>query len=242
MRRGAARTTGVISSLALLAAGIAIWAIAFRTPATDLLPLPDSLIALESPAGQELLARSHFVADYEKLNRNFEPQSRRAYCGVASATVILNAIRSPQPRVTQSSFFTAATSEVRSALQVTFAGMTLDELGGLLRAHGLEATIYHTTETTLESFRSIATQNLQLDQDFVLVNYERAVLGQIELGHISPLAGYSAATDRFLILDVATYKYPPVWVSTEELWRAMNTVDASSGRMRGFVVVREGRS
>jgi hypothetical protein len=44
------------------------------------------------------------------------------------------------------------------------------------------------------------------------VNYQRGALGQKESGHISPLAAYNAASDRFLILDVAAYKYPPVWV------------------------------
>jgi hypothetical protein len=36
---------------------------------------------------------------------------------------------------------------------------------------------------------------------------------------------------------VATHKYPWVWVSTEALWTAMNTVDSDSGRSRGFAVV-----
>jgi hypothetical protein len=60
------------------------------------------------------------------------------------------------------------------------------------------------------------------------------------MGHISPLAAYNAETDSFLILDVAAYKYPPVWVSTEDLWDAMSASVGSSPRTRGFIVVREG--
>ena len=71
----------------------------------------------------------------------------------------------------------------------------------------------------------------------MLVNYQRAVLGQGETGHISPIAAYNAQADRFLVLDVAAYKYPPVWVTTQDLWNAMNTIDPASGRSRGFVVV-----
>jgi hypothetical protein len=41
-----------------------------------------------------------------------------------------------------------------------------------------------------------------------------------------------------LILDVARYRYPAVWVRAEDLWRAMGTVDRSSGRSRGLVVIR----
>jgi hypothetical protein len=235
-----ARTSGIAATLLVVAAGISIWALAFRTPTTDRLPLPENLIALDVPAGQRLLVESQFAADYEKLRQHFEEQSRPAFCGVASSVVVLNAIRHPRPRVTQSNFFTAAASDVLGPLQVTFGGMTLDDLGRLLRAQGLEAKTYHAAETTLESFRAMATENLLTDGDFVLVNYQRANLGQIEIGHISPLAAYNAATDRFLILDVAAYRYPPVWVRADELWRAMDTVDSSSGRTRGFVVVRVG--
>jgi hypothetical protein len=44
----------------------------------------------------------------------------------------------------------------------------------------------------------------------VIVNYLRKAIGQEKGGHISPLAAYDAETDRFLILDVSRYKYPPV--------------------------------
>ena len=118
-------------------------------------------------------------------------------------------------------------------------GMSLAQLGDLLRAHGMEATVFYASETSVDAFRSLAQENLKTTGDFLLVNYQRATLGRAETGHISPLAACNAATDRLLILDVAAYKYPPVWVSTEALWNAMNTVDSSSGRARGFIVVRE---
>jgi hypothetical protein len=63
-------------------------------------------------------------------------------------------------------------------------------------------------------------------------------LGQEIGGHISPLAAYDAKSDRFLVLDVARYKYPPVWVRTADLFGAMNTVDKdNNGKTRGFVLV-----
>jgi len=73
---------------------------------------------------------------------------------------------------------------------------------------------------------------------FVIVNYLRRAIGQQTGGHISPLAAYDAAADRFLILDVARYKYPPVWVKASELFDAMNTADAANdNRTRGYVLV-----
>jgi len=45
------------------------------------------------------------------------------------------------------------------------------------------------------------------------------------LGALSLPAAYHEQSNRFLIEDVASYKYPPVWASTENLWKAMNTTD-----------------
>lgn len=38
-------------------------------------------------------------------------------------------------------------------------------------------------------------------------------------------------------MDVSRYKYPPVWVKTADLWKAMATLDSASGKTRGFVFV-----
>ena len=76
------------------------------------------------------------------------------------------------------------------------------------------------------------------ENHFVIVNYYRKALGQEWGGHISPLAAYDEKQDKFLILDVARYKYPPVWVSSADLYAAMNTPDiVNSGKTRGYVLV-----
>lgn len=214
--------------------------LAFRNPPFDPRPLPDSLISIESTAGQALLAKSYFVADYERLIESFVPQSRAAFCGVATSVVVLNALRRPEPRFTQSMFFTDSARRIRGPLRVTFAGMNLAQLRDLLRAHGLETTLSYASDVDIGVFRSTAQENLSTSGDFLLVNYQRAKLGQGEMGHISPIAAYHAETDRLLILDVAAHNYPPVWVPTRTLWNAMNTVDTLAGRSRGFIVVREG--
>jgi hypothetical protein len=51
---------------------------------------------------------------------------------------------------------------------------------------------------------------------------------------------YDVDTDRFLILDVARYKYPPVWVwvRASDSFSAMNTTDSENeNRTRGFVLI-----
>lgn len=70
---------------------------------------------------------------------------------------------------------------------------------------------------------------------FVGLNFLRTPLGEVGGGHMSPLAAYEAASDRFLLLDVSRYKYSPVWVPTRVLFDAMNTVDSDAGASRGWV-------
>jgi hypothetical protein len=209
-------------------------------------PLPEDLIALDSPAGLRLLAESAFAANYSGLRGNFEPQSHPAFCGVASCVVVLNALRGSLPRLTQSTFFSPGTGKEQARgwlrmmlVRMTFPGMPLAQLAAWLRAHGAEATAFYASDVSPDSFRAMAKQSLRTEGEFMLVNYQRASLGQQAMAHISPLAAYNAVMDRLLVLDVARYKYPPVWVPTERLWSAMNTVaDKTSGKTRGFVVVR----
>ena len=73
----------------------------------------------------------------------------------------------------------------------------------------------------------------------IVINYHMSVLGQLPglSGHISPAAAYCGAGDRVLVLDV-WWETRPVWVTVPDLWHAMDQVDTTSGRKRGFVVVK----
>ena len=59
----------------------------------------------------------------------------------------------------------------------------------------------------------------------VIINYDRKGFGQVGGGHFSPLGAYHVSTDSFLVVDVAKYKYPPVWVGADTLYSAMATMD-----------------
>jgi glutathione gamma-glutamylcysteinyltransferase len=72
----------------------------------------------------------------------------------------------------------------------------------------------------------------------LIAAYDRAALGQTGSGHFSPLGGIHAARDLVLVLDVARFKYPPHWVSTEQLWRAMQPNDPATGHPRGWLTLR----
>ena len=210
------------------------------------LPLPQNLINFNSAEGEKLLINSHALQDYFPLSMQFVTQKNQAYCGVASSIMVLNALPIPAPEApeygsyhlfTQDNFFNAQTQKVVAPEVVARKGMTLEQLGKLLESYAVKADVHHAGDTTLDEFRSLVVKNLQEPGNFVLVNYLRKAIGQETGGHISPVAAYNTETDRFLILDVSRYKYPPVWVKASELWQAMATVDSSSGKTRGFVLV-----
>jgi hypothetical protein len=210
------------------------------------LPVPSNLINFNSAEGEELLMESQARQDYFPLSIQFITQKNQAYCGVASSVMVLNAIAIPAPEApefgqyhvfTQDNFFNAQTQQVIESEVVARQGLTLEQLGKLLESYPVQAEVHHGGDVTLDEFRTLVSKNLQESGNFVLVNYLRKAIGQETGGHISPVAAYNEETDRFLILDVSRYKYPPVWVKAEELWKAMATVDSASGKTRGFVLV-----
>jgi len=210
------------------------------------LPLSPHLINLNSKEGERLLMESQMREDFLPLMIHFTVQQNKAYCGVASSVMILNTLSIPAPETkeyapfglfTQDNFFNEAARKIVTPEIVSRQGMTLEQLGKLLKAHGVNTTIYHSADTSLDEFRSLAVNNLADSKNFILVNYLRKSIGQEKGGHISPLAAYHKKTDRFLILDVTRYKYPPVWVTAEELWQSMATVDSDANKTRGFVLV-----
>jgi hypothetical protein len=140
----------------------------------------------------------------------------------------------PTPKI---SSFTPQVSAIRAEERVEESGMTLAELGAILSCYGAKVTVHHAENESVEQFRELAALNLEHPGDFLIVNYLREDIGQYKGGHFSPLAAWHRQTDRFLILDVADYKYPPVWVETEALFAAMASIEAFSGRSRGYVTI-----
>jgi hypothetical protein len=223
----------MLATTALGLGGFAGWLL---YPHDNPLPLPPSLVAATTTEGMERLADAEAVADYELLSRSFQAQSLASYCGVASSVAVLGAFGTP---ATQGDFFTGEASAVRSRFKVTFGGMSLPDLAGLLNAHGLETSVHHADQFSVVEFRTAVEQNLATDEDFLLVNYQREALGQGRVGHISPLAAYDRETDSVLIMDTAAHKYPPTWVPIKLLYAGMNTTDSASGKMRGYVEVTQ---
>ena len=226
--------------------GLAV-ALASGAAHADSLPLPANLVDFNSPAGERYLIEAGANADYFPLASQFVTQKTQAYCGVASLAMVLNALGAKAPSApeyepykyfTQDNVLNAETDAILPREVLARQGTTLDQLGALVAHHGVVGEVHHASDETLDAFRENVRAALLAGDRYVIVNYLRMALGQQIGGHISPLAAYDEKQDRFLIMDVARYKYPPVWASSADLYAAMNTPDVvNGGKTRGYVLV-----
>jgi hypothetical protein len=212
-------------------AGFAWWSL---QPRVERLALPDGLLALSASIGESLLQDADAKTDYRLLSEHLESQELRSYCGVASGVTVLNSLGRS---LDQSTFFDVDSANLKSRFDVVFSGMTLAELADFLAAHNTIVHVGYADAIAVDEFREIVRDNLQEPDNFILVNYQREVLGQRRVGHISPIAAYDKESDLVLILDTASYNYPPTWVPLAKLHSAMETVDSASGKARGYVEV-----
>ena len=210
------------------------------------LSLPENLIALDSAEGTQLLREAGAIADYVPLSIHFVTQDTPTFCGPASMSMVLNAlgIERPGTRISgehglfdQENVFTRETHHITPRAEIARHGTPLSTLGRFFEAHGVDVSTVYASAVTPDAFREEAQRILQTPGEYLVVNYNRSKVGQRTGGHISPVAAYNAAADRFLVLDVSRYKYPPFWVRAEELYGAMN-VKTGAGITHGYVTVR----
>ncbi len=200
----------------------------------------------DSEAGKTLRARIPADADYWQLSTTFAVQSTQTYCSVASAITVLNAMPvkkpvdpayAPYAYFTQSNYFSPDVIKIISPQAVLSMGMTREQMAATLAIHGVKVKTIAGDTLNDAGLRTLLQNTLGDDGQFVLVNYLRANLGQVGGGHWSVLAAFDAQSDSALILDVAKYKYAPVWVGISTLRQAISTIDSTSNMARGLVIV-----
>jgi hypothetical protein len=223
------------------------------------LDLPSNLINFTSPQGQELLEHSlkkswknPGESNTLKLISHFATQKTTTYCGVASLAMVMNSsnlqkiddpLHKPFHYFTQDNFFNEEVEAIvpeksKDGIKgVENIGITLDQLTLMAKSFGLYAKAHHANEIgSLKEFRKVLEKAFS-HQQFVIVNFTRVGLGQEGGGHHSPIAAYDVKNDRVLMLDVARYKYPAYWVTTEDLWKGVNTTDSDAKATRGILVI-----
>jgi len=196
-----------------------------------------------------------YSADFFALQSGLDAQLNQAYCAVASAAALLNSLRSsagalnlslpvdpiykPYAYATQTDLLSTRCAN-RNVIHYnasydgifhTPGGINLGQTKALLECH-LPRAVWQVTAVQVDAtvsrdnFRKAIAGALRNKQARVLINYDRPVVGQAGGGHFSPIASYSKDQDSFLVMDVAKYKYPPVWISVGRLHAAAGTVDS----------------
>lgn len=159
----------------------------------------------------------------------YEFQGNQSFCGPTSLADVMHSLGNP---ITQKTVI--AGSRYDPWFGVLIGGMTLDELADLARQR-TQRPVTIIRDPTLVAFR----HDLELANDparRVIINFHRGPLFGRGGGHFSPLLGYLADRDLVLVGDVNA-KYKPFLVSSERLWRAMETRDEATGKNRGLIMI-----
>jgi len=225
---------------------LALLLFTLASPVSALAGSDPAVVYWDTAEGKILRSRMPADADYWQLIPTFAVQVTQSYCSVASAITVLNAMPikkpvdpafAPYAYFTQTNFFTPDVAKVISPETVLAIGMTREEMAETLSRQGVSAKSIAGDTFDDQSLRDLLQKALGEDGQYVLANYLRANLGQVGGGHWSVLAAYDAQSDSVLILDVAKYKYPPVWVGIGTLRQAIATIDKTSNKARGLVIV-----
>lgn len=129
---------------------------------------------------------------------------------------------------------------------VKSTGITFATFACLAKCQGLDVDAVYGSNSTVDDFRGavrrVCTEPTSSDEvarptSFLVVSYDRRVLGQTGSGHFSPVGAYDESSDSVLVLDTARFKYGPHWVPLPSMFDALLPVDSGTGRSRGYAVV-----
>jgi glutathione gamma-glutamylcysteinyltransferase len=204
--------------------------------------LPESAIAFSSAEGRRVFGEALAAGGmdgYFPLAEQFHTQSEPAYCGLGSLVVALNALAIDPGRLWKGPWRWFGEEMLDCCVplaEIRQRGLEMGELACLARCNGARALAVHANDTNLEAFRA-ALMAASRGEAVLIASYDRSALGQTGSGHFSPLGGYHRGRDLALVLDVARFKYPAHWLSTEQLWRAMQPLDPATNKPRGWLVL-----
>lgn len=207
-----------------------------------ILPSPPA-IDFASPEGKRLFSeafQSGTMEGFFKLISYFQTQSEPAYCGLASLSMVLNALAIDPGRKWKGPWrwFDESMLDCCEPLEkVKAEGISFGKVVCLAHCAGAKVDAFRTNHSTIDDFRKFIVDCTSRDDCHLISSYDRRKFEQTGSGHFSPIGGYHAGKDMALILDVARFKYPPHWVPVTLLWEAMNTIDKESGLHRGFMLI-----
>lgn len=200
--------------------------------------------------------REHFRrapgAAYWRLAPHYVGQGTESSCSLASATMVVNALRggrAGETLVTQADLLDAARDAAWRAGVETDDGHGASGarlaacLGRALAAYGVAARVEHVPVveadgTTADRLRA-GLAGVESGARLIIAHFHMAaVIGEGDYGHFSPLGAYDGTTDRVLVLDVYRVAFEPYWVPLTRLLAGMATRDKVDGDPRGWIEVR----
>jgi hypothetical protein len=187
-----------------------------------------SIAATPQYQDRSLLDRAWALPVAATFERHVVSQTNGSVCGPSSVANILRSLGASdisQAKVIDGSGYCWTGACI--------PGLTLDELADLAQKRtSKKVTVVR--DLTLDELRAHLKRSNDRSRRY-LINFHRGLLFGKGTGHHSPIAGYLEAEDLVLVLDVND-KFGPWLVSSERLFRAMDSIDSSSGKKRGLLV------
>ncbi|VIO94743.1 Phytochelatin synthase family protein [Brugia malayi] len=208
--------------------------------------LPSSCINFASSEGKKLFIESLVKGHaniYFRLASHFLTQDEPSYCGLSTLVMVLNALEVDPGRVWKSPwrFYHESMLDCCVPLDdIKKTGITLSQFACLAECNKLYTEVKYANSKSefLNILRENVKQCMAVDDTILVVSYNRQVLGQTGAGHFSPLGAYHEESDQILIMDVARFKYPPHWVPLTILRDAMLSIDTTTGKPRGYLLLK----
>jgi len=206
------------------------------------------LIELNSSAGKQLLFESEFSGQFWQLIRFFNVQRHLKTCGLATICMILNALGVARPYTpeyndeyrlfNENNIFNTNTLKITDRSRVEINGLNIVEFAEILSCYPVNTEIIRASDTDFDMFTAKLEIAMTDPNTFTALNYRRQSLSQTGGGHFSPVGALNLRAQKVLIMDVASYKYPSVWVELHKLWESCAYVE-SNGFSRGMIIVRK---
>mmetsp|Transcript_26975 Transcript_26975/g.40957 ORF Transcript_26975/g.40957 Transcript_26975/m.40957 type:complete len:357 (-) Transcript_26975:1315-2385(-) len=185
---------------------------------------------------------------FNYIQGGWEAQINQGFCPIASSAAILNSLRGrielpqdpvyiPFPWATQNHLVQNDCVK-QNVVDVDnpkkfYVGMSLnmakDLLNCQLSGQGYVAEAYHVDPDLVseDEVKKIVKDAVMDKNSRVMINYDRGGIGQGPMGHghFSPIGAYNHQLNAFLVMDVAKYKFPPVWVPVSNLYHGVGSID-----------------
>ncbi len=193
---------------------------------------------------------------YWQISPYYISQLTDSSCSLASATMIVNAVRSSQkfaanqPLVTQNDLLHRVNDiDWIKGVREGGDGVTLDQLS-LLMTKALEAYGVHNFTIQVVHLKRDSKKNESMlhqtlvemektGKTFMIANFnQKFFTGAMSVGHFAPVGAYDLQMRRVLIMDPYRQFYEPYWVPEKLFLESMATIDNKAGRHRGYLLVK----